>query len=115
MTVYESQLTPGNLKNSHIYITAILGHLTPEASDAPSDAPAKGKPVPKSIRLEFNDLKVNADIPKSRHGRPRKFIRARDFVKSFFERTGAVSGDTVLFEEVVPAHYRLSLRKAAVS
>ncbi|WP_370677880.1 hypothetical protein [Pleomorphomonas sp. PLEO] len=115
MTVYESQLTEGNLKNYHIYITAILGHLTPPASDPSPDAPAKAKPMPKSIRLEFNDLKVNAEIPKSRHGRPRKFFREHGFVKSFFERTGAVVGDTVLFEEVVPAHYRLSLRKAAVS
>ena len=115
MAVFESQLTEGNLKNSHIYITAILGHLAPAVSDASSDAPAKVKPVPKSIRLEFKDLKVNADIPKSRHGRPRKFIRAREFVQSFFERTGAAPGDIVLFEEVVPAHYRLSLRKAAVS
>lgn len=115
MTVYESQLTPGNINNSHIYISAILAHLAPTASDAPSDAPAKDKPVPKSIRLEFKDLKVNADIPKSRHGRPRKFIRAREFVQSFFERTGAVAGDIVLFEEVEPAHYRLSLRKGAAS
>jgi len=108
MPVYESQLTEGNLKNFHIYITAILARLMPEVEGVPA------KP-PRSIRLEFKDLKVTADIPKSRHGRPRKFIRAREFVQGFFERTGAAVGDTVLFEEVVPAHYRLSLRKAAVS
>lgn len=108
MTVYESQLTPGNIKNSHIYITAILAHLMPEVEGVPA------KP-PRAIRLQFQNLKVNADIPKSRHGRPRKFIRARDFVQSFFERTGAVAGDIVLFEEVELAHYRLSLRKGAVS
>ncbi len=106
MTVFESHLTPGNLKNSHIYITAILGHLAPADADAPPKAPGP-------IRLEFKDLKVKADIPRSRHGRPRKFIREPAFVKGFFERTGAVVGDTVLFEEIGPSHFRLSLRKAA--
>lgn len=105
MTVYESQVTEGNLKNGHIYITAILAHLMPEVEGVPA------KP-PRAIRLEFKDLRVNADIPKSRHGRPRKFIRAKDFVQGFFERTGAAVGDTVLFEEIELAHYRLSLKKA---
>lgn len=108
MAVFESQLTEGNLKNSHIYITAILAHLMPEVEGVPA------KP-PRAVRLLFENLKVDADIPKSRHGRPRKFIRAREFVQGFFERTGAVVGDTVLFEEIEPARFRLSLRKAAAS
>lgn len=108
MPVFESQLTEGNLKNFHIYITAVLGRLTEEVEGVPA------KP-PRVIRLEFKGRKVTADIPKSRHGRPRKFIRERDFVKSFFERTGAAVGDTVLFEEVGPTHFRLDLRKADAS
>lgn len=108
MPVYESQLTEGNLKNSHIYITAVLGRLTEPVEGVPA------KP-PRAIRLEYKGLKVTAEIPKSQHGRPRKFFREPNFVKSFFERTGAAVGDTVLFEEIGPAHFRLDLRKAAVS
>lgn len=108
MTVYKSQLTPGNLKNFNIYITAVLGRLTEEVEGVPA------KP-PRAIRLEYKGLKVTAELPKSRHGRPRKFIREPNFVKSFFERSGAAVGDTVLFEEIGPAHFRLDLRKADAS
>lgn len=108
MPVYESQLTEGNLKNFHIYITAVLGRLTQPVEGVPA------KP-PRAIRLDYKGLKVMAEIPKSQHGRPRKFIREREFVKSFFERNGAAVGDTVLFEEVGPAHFRLDLRKAEAS
>lgn len=108
MPVYESQLTEGNLKNFHIYITAVLGRLTEEVEGVPA------KP-PRAIRLDYKGLKVTAEIPKSRHGRPRKFIRERDFVKAFFERTGAAVGDTVLFDEIGPGHFRLDLRKAVAA
>ena len=46
-----------------------------------------------------------------RDGRPRGFFQDRTFVREFFARTGAESGDTVLFEEITPYHFRLSLRK----
>lgn len=108
MPVYESQLTEGNLKNFNIYITAVLGRLTEEVEGVPA------KP-PRAIRLEYKGFKITAEIPKSRHGRPRKFIREPNFVKGFFERAGAAVGDTVLFEEVGPGHFRLDLRKAEAS
>lgn len=51
-------------------------------------------------------------VPTNKHGKPRLFFQDRAFVRGFLDRTGAEPGDTVLFEEVTPYRFRLSLRKA---
>jgi len=111
MTVYESTLTPGNFtlegKRPHIYITPFYRKLPPDVFGGTT----KYDPAPKSVRLEFGALKTDTFVPTDKNGRPRTFFQDRIFVREFFARTGAAPGDTVLFEEVTPYHFRLSLRK----
>lgn len=113
MTVHESTLTRGNFtmqgKRPHIYIT-------PFRDELPSDVfggTTVHEPAPRLVRLEFGALKTDTFVPTDQKGRPRTFFQDRSFVREFFARTGAKPGDVVLFEEVDPYHFRLSLRTAA--
>lgn len=111
MTVYESTLTAGNFtlqgKRPHIYITPFYRSLPPDVFGGTN----RHEPAPKSVRLEFGPLTTDTFVPTDIHGRPRTFFHDRIFVREFFARTGAEPGDTVLFEEVTPYHFRLTLRK----
>lgn len=112
MTVYESTLTPGNFtlqgKWPHIYITSFYRNLPPDVFGGTSLA----EPAPRRVRLEFGDLWTDTFVPTNKAGRPRTFFQDRTFVRAFFSRTGAKPGDVVLFEQVTPYHFRLSLRTA---
>lgn len=111
MTVHESILTAGNFslqgRRPHIYITQFYRTLPPDVFGGTN----KNDPAPKSVRLEFGALKTDTFVPTNKKGRPRTFFHDRLFVREFFSRTGAKPGDTVLFKEVTPYHFRLSLRK----
>lgn len=111
MTVYESALTAGNFtlkgKRPHIYITPFYRNLPPDVIGGTT----KYDPAPKSVRLEFGALQTDTFVPTDKNGNRRTFFHDRLFVREFFSRTGASPGDTVLFEEVTPYHFRLSLQK----
>ncbi|MFD1747446.1 hypothetical protein ACFSE1_18410 [Rhizobium helianthi] len=113
MTVYESTLTPGNFtlkgKWPHIYITPFYRKLPPDVFGGTS----VHTPAPRRIRLEFGALRTDTFVPTDKKGRPRTFFQDRNFVRDFFARTGAKPGDIVLFEEVTPYHFRLSLKTVA--
>lgn len=110
MTVHESTLTAGNFtlrgKRPHVYITPFYRTLPPDVFGGTT----KYDPAPKSVRLEFGALVTDTFVPTDKKGRPRTFFHDRMFVREFFARTGAKPGDTVLFEEVTPYHFKLSLR-----
>jgi hypothetical protein len=113
MTVYESNLTKGNFtlegKRPHIYITPFYRSL-------PSDViggTTKWDPAPRKVRLEFGKLVTDTWVPTDKKGNLRTFFHDRMFVKEFFARTVAQPDDTVLFEQVTPYHFKLSLRTAA--
>lgn len=111
MTTYESTLTPGNftLKGQwpHIYITPFYRSLPADVFGGTTG----DDPAPRSVRLEFGSLVTDTFVPTDKKGRPRTFFQDRAFVREFFARTGAEPGDTVLFEQVTPYHFRLALRK----
>lgn len=113
MTTYESQLTDGNFtlkgKRPHIYITPFYRSLPQDVFGGTT----KHDPAPRSVRLEFGALLTDTFVPTDAKGRPRTFFHDRIFVREFFTRTGAKPGDIVIFEQVNPYHYRLSLRTAA--
>ncbi|MGO7690094.1 hypothetical protein ACC696_36400 [Rhizobium ruizarguesonis] len=113
MTVYESELTPGNFtlngKRPHIYITPFYRKLPLDVFGGTS----VHTPAPRLVRLEFGALQTNTFVPADQKGRPRTFFQDRIFVREFFTRTGAKPGDVVLFEEITPYHFRLSLKTAA--
>lgn len=112
MTVYESTLTAGNFtlkgKRPHIYITPFYRNLPPDVFGGTGIH----TPAPRLVRLEFGLLRTDTFVPTDNSGKKRTFFQDRVFVREFFARTGAVPGDTVLFEEVTPYHFRLSLRTA---
>lgn len=113
MTVYESELTPGNFtlqgKRPHIYITPFYRKLPPDVFGGTS----VHTPAPRRVRLEFGPLRTDTFVPTDKKGRPRTFFQDRNFVRDFFTRTEVKPGDVVLFEEVTPYHFCLSLRTAA--
>lgn len=113
MTVYESRLTLGNFtlkgKRPHIYITPFYRKLPPDVFGGTGVR----APAPRSVRLEFGTLRTDTFVPTDKKGRPRTFFQDRKFVREVFARAGAKPGDVVLFEEVTPYHFRLSLRTAA--
>ncbi|WP_067340738.1 hypothetical protein [Stappia indica] len=115
MTIFESMLTRGNFtpdgtgQTPHIYITPFYRTLPADVFGGTNrHAPAKS-----TVRLEFGSLRTDTFVPTYKTGRPRTFFQDRSFVRKFFERTGAQPGDTVLFEQVTPYHFRLSLRDAS--
>ena len=113
MAIYESTLTNGNFtlrgKWPHIYITSFYRKLPPDVFGGTS----VNSPAPRLVRLEFGALRTDTFVPTNAKGRPRTFFQDRNFVREFFARTGAHPGDVVLFEEITPYHFRLSLRTAA--
>lgn len=113
MTVHESTLTQGNFtlqgKWPHIYITSFYRKLPPDVFGGTT----VHEPAPRLVRLEFGALKTDTFVPTNKAGRPRTFFQDRSFVREFFARTGAKPGDVVVFEEIDPYHFRLSLRTAA--
>lgn len=106
-------LTEGNFtlqgKRPHIYITSFYRKLPPDLFGGTS----VHTPAPRRVRLEFGTLRTDTFVPTDKTGRPRTFFQDRNFVRDFFARTGAMPGDTVLFDEITPYHFRLSLRTAA--
>ncbi|WP_322994121.1 hypothetical protein [Castellaniella sp.] len=109
MTVYESELTPGNLKYAHIYITPFLDKLPPDVFGGTN----VHAPAPRRVRLEFDTLCTDTFVTTDMEGKPRSFFQDRAFVRDFFARKGANPGDVVRFEEVTPYHFHLSLKPAA--
>lgn len=113
MTVYESTLTEGNFtlggKRPHIYITPFYRSLPADVVGGRT----KWDRAPRTVRLEFGALKTDTWVPTDQWGRMRTFFQDRIFVREFFARTGAKPDDTVLFEQVTPYYYKLSLRTAS--
>ncbi|RWQ14148.1 hypothetical protein [Mesorhizobium sp.] len=111
MTTYESELTKGNFtlrgKWPHIYITPFLKNLPPDVFGGTGQYDR----APKLVRLDFGALWTDTFVPTQKSGKPRYFFQDRSFVREFFSRTDAKPGETVLFEQLTPYHFKLSLRK----
>lgn len=108
MTVYESTLTEANLKSGHIYITSFRDRLPADVFGGST----RHSPPAKRISLAYEDLRVDTYVPTTEDGAPRNFFQNRSFVRAFFEETGASLGDVVVFEQVSPYEFKLSLRRA---
>lgn len=78
-------VTAGNIRNSHIYIT---GHHDFFPSDCLGDSRRNGKGTGKSIRIHLAGLNkmIETDIARdAKTGKPRREVRARTWVREFFE------------------------------
>lgn len=97
----EVTLTPGNLKNGHIYITSFK-HLLPKDIFGGSN---KSDLAPELATLNYGTAtSIKSDIPRGR-----TFFRDRTGAREFLARSGAKAGDTVRFEETAPYTYHITL------
>lgn len=103
-------LTPGNLRNGHIYVSEIQSLLPGDVFGGSR----KDQPADKLLTVAFDPGQtVQTDIPTdARTGRPRGFLRERAAVRDFFERTGAEAGDHVRICRTAPYTFHISLVKA---
>ncbi len=108
----EVTLTPGNLRNGHIYLKAILDDFFPKEARGGSD---KTQIADRLLTVTFvPGITVQSDITGAdRFGRPGRskhcFLRNRFAVEDFFERSGAKPGDVVEISRTGPYAYTFSL------
>ena len=99
-------LTPGNLRNNHVYITQHHDFFPKECY---GEAKA-GKGTGKKLKLIVDGLPeaVETDIAKNRNtGRPRNFFRRRAWVGRFFKHHGLREGDVIAIERLDRFIYRV--------
>lgn len=109
MNVYRSKpLTSANFKNDHIYITPFRDRLPVEVIGGTT----RHAPAARFVQIEHEGSIIETYIPTN-NGTAGTFFQNRTFARSFFDKTGAVLGDVVLFTEVAHLHFRLSLEKTA--
>lgn len=99
----ETELTAGNLANNHIYLRAFLGAFPGDAIGGSN----KSSLAPRMVTIDWGAASpATTDIDGSK-----KFFRNRAWVRDFFERTNARSGDIVVIHEVAPYRYAVSLKR----
>ena len=103
------EVTGGNLRNNHIYITG-LHDFFPRDALGGSDKTNLGKPV--TIELDGLGKTVRTDIPRDGNtGRPRRQFRARGWAREFFTHHGIMPGDVLSLERTGRRKYRLTISK----
>lgn len=102
----EIEITAGNLKNNHFYLRSFLDRFPKELIGG------RDRPNAVLARLETDDARfaTTTDICPTH-----RFFRDRCWTRSFFERSGAASGDSVAVHEIGPYRYQISLRRRGVA
>jgi len=99
--VGRTELTEGNLKNSHFYLRGLLDRFPTDVIGGPS---AKSLAA-RTLLVEWGGGKPEeTDIDGSK-----QFFRKRGWIRRFFEMTGAEAGDRVEVQETGPYAYRVQL------
>jgi DNA (cytosine-5)-methyltransferase 1 len=103
------EVTAGNLRNNHIYITGMHDFFPSDTLGGP-DKNDLGKPV--AIELDGLPRIVRTDIPRdAKTGRPRRQFRARGWAREFFAHHGVMPGDVLSLERMGKRSYRLAINK----
>lgn len=102
--IAQTQLTEGNIKNSHFYLRGQI-HRFP--SELVGGSNRSEKATHEAVLDWGGASPAITDIDGEK-----QIFRARGWIKQFFEMTDACAGDRVLVEEAGPHRYRVSLRKA---
>ncbi len=106
----EVSLTGGNLRNGHIYLTAILDDdFFPKEARGGSD---KTQIADRLLTVTFvPGMTVRSDIAGAGPRRStHRFLRDRTAVRNFFERSSAKAGDVVQITRTDTYAYTFSLR-----
>ena len=99
-------ITPGNLRNNHIYISGHHDFFPPEVYGQSSGRKSKAKSV--TLQVEGLPEPITTDIAVNRsNGRPRNFFRKRAWVGRFFKKHEIREGDVVAVERLDAFNYRI--------
>ena len=97
----ETELTEANIKHSHIYLRSFI-HKFPGDTIGGSNIM---KIAAKKVSVDWGGSSlIETDLDGEK-----KFFRSRSWIRMFFEKCGAQSGDRVQVIEVSPYHYRLQI------
>ena len=103
------EVTAGNLRHNHVYITGLHDFFPPDALGGST----KNDPG-KLLTIELDGLarSVRTDIPRDRKtGRPRRQFRARSWAREFFAHHGITAGDVLSLERTGKRNYLLAISK----
>jgi hypothetical protein len=96
-------LTAGNIRNAHFYLTPFLSAFPKEVIGGPN----AGSRAARTVAIDWGGATpAVTDIDGTK-----RIFRSRGWIRSFFERTGARSGDTVVVEQAGAASYRVRLER----
>lgn len=105
-------VTPGNVKNSHIYISAHYDFFPPECVGGPKRSKDQVGVI--EIFLEGINETVMTDIgTDAKTGRPRGFLRGRGWVRRFHQYHKVKPGMTLALDRIARRAYRLSVAGSA--
>jgi hypothetical protein len=102
------QVTGPNLVHSHLYVTRHYDFFPPDCVGGPkrsADSPTI------EIHLDGLGRTVETDIGRDgRNGKPRGFLRGREWVRQFFEYHAVKPGAFLTLERLSERRYRLSVQ-----
>lgn len=100
------EITSGNVRNHHLYITGHHDFFPIECYGEASSAEGTGRML--TLIVDGLGAAVETDIAKSRgKTRPRNFFRKRAWVGRFFERHGLKEGDVIALDRLDSFTYRV--------
>jgi len=104
-------VTPGNLRQNHVYITPNHDFFPADSIGSSSVRRGSGTPGrPLIVELDGLDRKIITDIPADgRTGKPRRQFRDRSWAHDFFTRHKITAGDVLCLERIGTRNYRLSV------
>lgn len=101
------ELTQANIDNSHIYLRAFFDRFPQDAVGGSN----KQERALREILVEWGGPSpVSTDLDGSK-----RFFRARNWIRRFFELNGAQAGDAVLVYETAPYAYTVRLFRRRMS
>jgi DNA (cytosine-5)-methyltransferase 1 len=101
------KVTPGNLRQSHIYIN---GHLDFFPKDCIGSSRRNGTYRPIQLEVQGLDEVIETDIPSDKSsGKPRHFFRGRTWCREFYQKNSVKPGDELTLERIAERRYRLKL------
>jgi len=92
------QVTEGNIRQGHLYLTGHLGFFPADCFGAASERDGAGR----MLTLHVAGLKdpIQTDIPRdAKTGQPRRFFRRREWVKQFFRANKIRPGAMIILRK----------------
>ncbi|MDZ7619748.1 MAG: DNA cytosine methyltransferase, partial [Patescibacteria group bacterium] len=108
------QVTPGNLRQSHLYVNRHYDFFPADCIGSPTRSSSDLGTI--DIHLDGLDQMVTTDIARNAAtGKPRGFFRARGLIRRFYEHHGVKAGESLTLERLSERTYRLSVQHASGS